>query len=63
MSSSLVETSNRCRDDSDDELRGGMESEARLDEHARARDDQYVWSSAPVLGVVMLFSCCNVPYL
>jgi hypothetical protein len=40
-----------------------MESEARLDEHARARDDQYVWSSAPVLGVAMLFSCCNVSYL
>jgi hypothetical protein len=30
-------------------------SEARLDEHARARDDQYEWSSAPTLGVAMLF--------
>ena len=48
-------------DDQDDELRGGMnESEARLDEHARARDDQHVWSSAPMLGVAMPFPCCYV---
>lgn len=54
MSSFSVENNSRCRDDSDDELRVER-SEARLDEHARARDDQYVWLSAPSLEAAIQF--------